>query len=923
MAILTSPKDPTFRPFGVLVSTRLQSPRLADDSLIRTELLMRACPASFQGGRLYLVTAPAGFGKSTFLAQCQRKLQGQGITTAWLTLDQDDNEADQFFYYLGAAFASLDGDVTAQQIENYLGQRHALNSRRLLAELLAGISQGGNCALLLDDYHCIENPEIHEALQYLLKHLPANLALYIGSRSLPPIALAKLKAADQLVVFDSQDLGFSDAEAQALLQDANQLHLDECDVALLRQRTDGWAAVLQLAALSLRAVGDRHQWISDFHANKGSVADFLAEEVLAQLPVAQADFLARIAIAERFCAPLCLAITGDADNSASLAKLRDSRLLVQSLDEQGYWYRLHPLFRDFLIEIYLPRLLDKKAIIALQMRASGWYEDEGLMGEAIQHAINAGDEDKALELLDEQGLTLLASGQFSLLFSLVRRLPDSLMKKSQAILTQLAWLQLLNNHLPEGRRLVAELKQQLIGEPEVAQVEIFTMEANIHFLSDELDAMAMLADIWAPRAPAEPVYLRAALRNFQTLALYSRQRYAEALTGARAVLAIPTVPDLVFTHAYSACLCGFAHIAMAQLREAISCLEHFLVDIQQFVGMQSQSECLIDALLGALYYYQGDFTRAEAMLQRGRDVQHTIASVDLVMHLLCARNRLLAHQGCYDEATAYLAESQALAESRGWWRLQACVAHEQVRLYIALGEISQAQAVLDRWRQRMADHGKGQQLGQAHVEEWTQMAHLRLSMMRGDQIKVAVEVKAMLDDALLGGRRMRAVELCLLLARSYALSGKSESARQVIEQALALDEEHSLIQPFRDEGDEIIGLLAALGESLANSVDAERHLLWQNQIAVVLTPYQSPLVNTDVVTLAIPESATGLAGELTKKELATLALLVEGFSNKEISDRMCVSTNTVKTHLQSAYGKLGVSRRTQAVRCLKRLGIFE
>lgn len=908
----------------LLMAMRLTPPRLADDSVERARLLRRACREGRPAARLCLVTAPAGYGKSTFLAQCLRHLEQQGLATAWLTLDEDDNEGGQFFHYLAAAFGRLYPAITDERILRHLEQGDSACRRRLMTELLGTLDPARRYALFLDDYHHIHSPQLHEAMQFLLKHLPENLHLFIGSRSQLPIPLSRLRAAGDLLQLDSSDLGFDNEETGALLRDANRLQVNGEEVALLQSRTGGWAAVLQLAALSMQGASDRSRFVSAFSGELTSVSDFLAEEVVAQMPAALADFLRRIAILERFCAPLCAAVSGDEHYSNELGNLRDSRLLVQSLDDVGCWYRLHPLFRDFLLRQMAS--VDAAQLAALHRRASAWFEEEGLMTEAIQHAISAGDESRALELLDDQGVSLITQGYMFQLLGVIRRLPQAMLAESLGVLIQLTWLQVLSNQLQQGRRMLEELKARA-GTLNLAQrVEVHLIEANLYTIDDQVEKAVPLTETWMPQAPAEPVYLRPTFRLLQGFARYHRRDFAGAHKVARELLAAPTVPDLVYNQAYASCIDALTCLVGARLRQGIDALEAQLRNILLHVLPSSQVVALMESMLGVLYYYCGDLQRAEKSFQHGLDAQRVIATVDLVIAVARARIQLLRGQQNHQALLDYLRETEQLADARGWKRLQACLVHERVRVLLQLGELPQARSRLEEWQKVRASFAGLSDHTRSSIDYWTRIAEARLLLVEGDLENAERQLQPTLGEFMQGDNRFRAMELQLLLVKIHLAAKREAAAKQALAAALALDTEHSAVQLYRDEGEGVVEALLSLKNDLQQSTGAERHELWQQQIETIaathqkVSPPKSPAV---IATESAQKANTGLVGELTRKELATLALLVEGYSNKEISDRLCVSTNTVKTHLKSAYGKLGVSRRTQAVRSLKRLGIFE
>ncbi|MBB3063532.1 LuxR C-terminal-related transcriptional regulator [Microbulbifer rhizosphaerae] len=896
-----------------MIALGLTPPHLVEDSVLRERLLQKACGEQLPAAHLCLVTAPAGYGKSTFLAQCRQRLQDRGLATAWLTLDEEDNEEGLFFYCLGAAFGQFNPAVTGELVERRLTAGE-FSGRHLITELLGFLDTSQHYALFLDDYHHIHNPAVHEALRLLLLHLPGNLYLFIGSRSMPPVPLSRYSAAGDLLLLDSGDLGFDREETRALLCDVNHLQVSGEEMALLCESTGGWAAVLQLAALSMQGSADRSRLVSALSANSGSVADFLTEEVVAQMPGTLAGFLRRIAILDRFCASLCLAVTGDREHSFELARLQDSRLPVQSLDESGDWYRLHPLFRNALVrQLESTRAED---LVGLHRRASTWFEKHGLMAEAIQHSISAGDEGRALELLDEEGISLLVQGYVSRFLGLVRRLPESLLRESQGTLIQLAWLQVLCNRLAQARRLLEELKSRRYSLEPAQWVEVNCIEANLYAYDDQLDKAAQLTDTWLPRCPPEPVYLRDCFRLLPGMLHYVRREYAQVLEIAREVLAAPTVPKQVYNQAWAACLAALVYLAGARLKEGIGYVEQQLDNILRHVMPNSEGVALLESMTGLLCYQRGELQRAETLFQRGLEALRVYATVDMVIGVLSARARLLHGAGDTQGALDYLDEMQALAEERGWTRLRACVVHERVRLLLALGELGRARACFDEWQHHWEILPRPSGYTQANIEEWIGVAEVRLILAEGDAVKAAVLLKALIGESVENDQVLRAMELQVLLAKTYLSENKPDQAKQALMDALALDPESGAIQLFRDEGEAVIAALTALRQDPGLSAGPEPGELWQQQIDTIITPDQT-------AGEAKPDPAGAGFGELSKMELAILALVVEGYSNKEISERLVVPIDTVKTHLKSAYGKLGVSRRTQAVRRLLQLGIFE
>jgi|GEM_PF-895286 len=932
---MNQPSNPTMA--MPLIATRLMPPRLAAGALERQRLLQPLYAGAQRGGSLLVVTAPAGYGKSTLLAQCYRQLQQAGHKVSWLTLEEEDNEEAQFFYYLAATLGGLCESISPDQVDHYLDNGGAFQGRRFVSSLIQSlVSETQSLALFLDDYQLIQAPVIHDTLSYLLKYLPENLTLVVGSREPLPLPLAKLKAGNKLVALGEEDLRFDRKEARTLFCETNQLQLSEADLEVLYGRTEGWAAVMQLAALSAQGAEDLQAFLSSsLHASGGhpdSVSDFFAEEVVSHMSQPLADLLMRTSIVERLCAPLCGAITGDTQAGEKLKRLWDARFLLQGLDDQGYWYRLHPLLRNF----WLRQLQEKEAadIANLHHRASDWFEKEGLAGEAIQHALSAGDNERALELLEEWGTRLTAHGHFPLMFSLFKRLPPALLQDSREILIQMAWLMVLNNQMTEARRLLTEVKGFEAELTPQRRAELYTIEIVMHFIADDYVAARQLLDVWLPQSPEEPSYILGSQRAVKAFLHFNSLEYAEALEEVQWVLAKETDVDLAYTRAYVACLSGLISFAGGCLQDAETTLRREIAHLQQVAGRQSRIVGLIEPILGVICYCRGDLTQALELFEHGFDAQRVNASPDMVVVVLRASVRLLHYLGRHDDALGYLQQAQQMADERGWRRLLAAVMHERVRLYLALGEPQMAQTTYQEWAQNKASSAKAHQTLVRQGDEWEILAEARLSQAAGDVAKAAVILKSLLTQFLAHNRRVRAMEVLVLLARGYMHTGQLPAAKQVLTEALALDQENGVIQLFREEGEAVMEALRALRSDLQQRTGEESHQLWQQQIdtiTAVLDTGEStalkgrPLPDSVTSKRVVPAEPAGgaLVESLTKRELATLALLVEGHSNKEISDQLCVSINTVKTHLQSAYAKLGVSRRTQAVRRLKELAVFD
>ncbi len=376
-----------------LLATKLFIPVPRPGVVIRTRLLEWLNEGLYR--KLILVSAPAGFGKTTLVSEWIARGNGQ---TAWLSLDEGDNDPARFLAYLIAAMRTIAADI-GEAVLNMLQSPQPASGEAALTTLLNEISAiPDHFALVLDDYHTIESPPVDQALAFLIEHLPSQMHLVISTREDPRLPLSRLRARDQLVELRIADLRFTPDEAADFLNEVMRLNLSVEAVTALEMRTEGWIAGLQLAAVSMQGQTDIARFVQAFTGSHRFVFDYLTEEVLKNQSEAVRDFLLQTSILSALSSPLCDAVTGRQDSRQTLAALERGNLFVVPLDDQRQWYRYHHLFRDALRERVIgePRC----QLSTLHQRASAWYEQNGYPADAIHHALAAGDLERAADLLE-------------------------------------------------------------------------------------------------------------------------------------------------------------------------------------------------------------------------------------------------------------------------------------------------------------------------------------------------------------------------------------------------------------------------------------------------------------------------------------------------------------------------------------------
>jgi LuxR family maltose regulon positive regulatory protein len=429
----------------VLVVTKLHAPTVRAELVPRrrlVDLLVRR-----GSHKLTLIDAPAGWGKTTLLAEWQDD-PGESRPFAWVSLDKADNDPVRFWTYVVTALRTVEAGVGERAL-GVLGGRGPSATRDLLAELINDLAASAQeLVLALDDYHSIGNDEIHEGLELLLERLPTQLHLAIATRSDPPLPLPRMRVRGELLEVRSDALRFSDEEATALLNGMLRLGLSRADVARLQQRTEGWAAALYLAALSLRDHTDAASFIGAFTGDHRHVVDYLGGEVLAGQPADRRAFLVRTSILERLCGSLCDAVAGGSGSAAVLEEIERANLFLVPLDATRTWYRYHHLFGELLRHEL--RRSEPELVATLHRRASAWYRAAGSIADAIQHAIGAGDVDETRELVVEYWLGFFNRGELATVAGWLDALPRQAVAGDPRLAVARVWLALDLGRLGEA-----------------------------------------------------------------------------------------------------------------------------------------------------------------------------------------------------------------------------------------------------------------------------------------------------------------------------------------------------------------------------------------------------------------------------------------------------------------------------------------
>jgi LuxR family maltose regulon positive regulatory protein len=884
---LTAP-DPNAvvgRPRALLL-TKLTAPTSADATglLIRPRLIERLRTAN--QARLILVCAPAGYGKTTLVSQAAAADDGR---LAWFSLDERDNDPGRFVAYLVGAILRLDPAI-GDAIPRADDSAGSGSSWDVLEAVLNALANSADMTrLIIDDYHRIQNPVVHQLMNYVVEFAPPQLRLIVTSRVDPPLALARLRASGDLLEIRAAELSFTREETAQYLAIDNEGPLPTGMILRVHLRTEGWVVALQLLNLLIRGESEERRTaiLEGFVGSRRHVADFLLDEVLRQRTPTHRSFLLRTSILARLTGPLCDAVTGQGDGQAFLHALERDGIPLFSLDDQRRWYRYHHLFSEFLAQ-QLGDELGEAGVELLHRRASAWLSEHNQIDEAIDHSLAAHDWERAIDLLYRAGLEATAFRRTLTLRRWLEALPDSYLdgnpmlmlwygrtlsstckpKRARAVLEQAeqALLAVGANHLIGGARIARAWGA--IHEGRVADALDFSRSAI------ELEAGASAA----ARSMASYTLAAALLRAGHAVE-------AQAQMGrANAVHPLPTIASVEVGHALA---------LQGRLAEAVDQIETGLTN-----DNPTDSHRRGYIWLAAIYRAWNNLDRAGEQLDRAEELAAFFDAESFFPSLEVARARLLWAGGDSDQALAELA--RGIERSRSAGVAAATDEAEAVRagFWLALERFDEAVA----WSRQAGLHPDAPP-DYSRLE--AQLVYARV-LIADDQSDQALGLLARLGQAAVAdGRVHDAGRIMLLEGLAHQERRRPDAALGALTEAIALYAPSGHLRCVADEDHALIGLLLSAAAS-GTHLDYVRRLL-------------------DVVGRRPPspaETTGGLIDPLSNRELEVLRLVSVGLSNREISDQLFISLPTVKRHISTILEKLAANSRTQAVSVARSLQLI-
>jgi LuxR family maltose regulon positive regulatory protein len=817
----------------------------------------------------------------------------------WVSVDEGDNDPARFWSYVVAALQSLQPKLgsTAQRL---LKSRQQPPVEALLISLINDISsESAELALVIDDFHLINAESIHKSLSFFIEHLPPHVHVLIASRTDPPLPLANLRAKGMLTELRATDLRFTTQEAFDFIKLVAKIKLSESDIFLLEERTEGWIASLQMAALSLKGRDDISGYINSFSGSHRYVLDYLTEEVLRQQDDNIRAFLLKTSVMDHLSGSICDAVTGRYDGQETLEHLDEANLFVEPLDEERYWYRYHRLFAD-LLRNQLQRTYPEQ-VKDLHLKAGKWYEENGFLHGAIHQAFVINDYEYAADLMERSALNQLAEGKSYALQIWLSKLPKEMVESRPWLCIWGGWSYLLTTAQPDDIEPFLDnvdsilpdiIKQKKQTTEDISKIKGYTLtlrailarrkgnlkhsinlshQASEYVLEDDQFARSFIllnlavSYFYNGEIETETIYDDIICLNLSAQIEMHKAHLSKAKSIYEQTIQLGTQPGDYVLPATCRAFIGLGTIAYEQnkLDEAE---KHHLRAIE----LANQSGEILTSthgyiLLAWLNQAKGNPQKADELFKQAEPLAHKAYTPDIEGYLESWKARFALARGDLDAATQWAEKQKGTITSPEtlFYTYAYGLMSTLIRVHIATGNYDDASATLSR--------------AQTKLESEEQTSWL--------------------------------IEILILKSLLYQGLNQIDNALSTLKQALHLAEGEGYIRIFADEGKPMSNLLR-----LAQSYGI--HTEYVKRLLRAFHGYTQEQSISDIV----PSSV--LIEPLSKRELEIMALLDAGKSNKEIADELILSIGTVKKHVYNIYSKLGVKRRTQAIAQARELGLI-
>lgn len=873
---------------------KLFTPPSARRAVERSGLLQRL--QQHPDARAIVLQGPAGHGKTTMLQQIKQACEREGRATAWLSFDEADNDPLRFFAHIRALVGALD-----PQAESYPLEARSRRRSDWLLESLRRLDQP--IALFLDEFQTLTAPELLRFFREVLEHLPENTTLFIGSRSIPEVGLARAIVDGRALLIPAEDLRFSVDEVRAFFATATELALSDAEVEAIYRQTEGWPAALQLFRLSLGRRSVRESLDALDVDRPRELADYLTDNVLATQPPEVQSFLLRTSVLKRLTAPLCEAVTGISGAQALLELLERSGLFLRSLDAELRWFKYHGLFATCLADQLGAR--DPQMLVDAHRRAATWYREQGMHEETVYHAIACQDWTLAADTLDRWTDQLVPDGQLITLERWASQLPHECIAQRPTLVVKIAWAYVFL-HRRAALKPIQEALERLERDGALQPDVVLSMAAISMDDIGEAFRRVRCVDLDVPDSHGFSAFELGAAGNLSAYRAISVNAFDEGWRLIQLARQHTDRGSSPFSGGYNAALAASVCLLQGDLQSA---LKRF-----RLAGTETRpvlDRSLAAAALNACYFWAlyeaHEFDTAEALFERHHDIIVESTLPDFTAVALMSMVRVFDARGHKTQADERLDEMEAIAQANGWSRLLRQVGWERVRRALSSGHLAYAQTLAAS----VAPPPDPPTSWMLFADDLADPVYSAIRLaIHGNRAELVHKLLHRYGERA-SARPYTSMRLKLLEARWHARSGAERAALRVLGEAIRIAAPGGYIGCFLEDREDLLPLLLKLQAAPPPDLGD-------------VSAYFDRLVDACGGSGAArdKEGGASLAEGLTEREQMILSLLAKGVSNKEMARRLFVSENTVKFHLKNIYAKLGVDNRLRAITAARSYGLL-
>ena len=889
------------RPF--ILTTKLYIPQ-SHPTLVNRPHLIEQLDACLHC-QLTIISAPAGFGKTTLIATWVKETKNASNRFAWVSLDQNDNDPGRFLTYSIAGLQKIETGLCEAALD-WLESSTESPIEAVLSEVINDIAElPYDISLILDDFHLITEPAIHEAFTFLLDNQPPNLHLIIISRADPPWPLARLRARRELNEIRAKDLRFSVTETAMFLNETMQLNLTPEEVTALENRTEGWIAGLQMAALSMRGKTDTAGFVKAFTGSHRLILDYLIEEVLERQTPDVQEFLLKTSVLERMNAPLCDAVLHRRDSQSVLVQLEQENLFLIALDEQRHWYRYHHLFAD-LLHGRLKQTFPHQ-VTDLHRQAGQWYEQNGRLNEAVRHTLAAGDSDQVADLIGKNALAMAYHGELKTLIGWLDGLPAEMVLSRPQLCIAYAWALGFSGHLPDGeswlQKAEAALSTISSGQNDhypadkirLLASQITAARAYIAAFGDDVSRITNMAQKALDSLPQRDLMTRGLMASILGISWRMSGDFSKAGRAFDEAVALSQTAEdthLLVDVLWERSLLEFAQGKLNKVMKTCQKAAQFAEDYTRRSGRRLRIMGYIYERMSVVLLERNHLESAEHYARESIVLCQKWGNADALVNSSFCLARVLLAKGELDDALKTIKGINHLVPGLGTWYI--LTANEiEAKIRFLQGDTT----AVTQWAEA-ARLSPEDEVNPGNISMYLILAGFLIIQNKPREALGLLTCLLRIAEESIG--KGLVIRVLTLQAAALQTAGERASALTALERALSLAEPEGFVRTFIIEGIPIYELLKQVVTQGSSRVYASK----------LLAAFPDE-VKKQTTTTAVPQ--TTLIESLSKRELDVLRLLTTHLSGTEIAEELFIAPSTVRSHIKNIYSKLNVHSRAEAV----------